>query len=462
MYTGLDRVRPALMTDLYQLTMVAGYYMNRKHEEATFELFIRSLPAGRSYLVAAGLEQAVEYLLHLRFDEESLEFLRGLPALAHLPDDFFHYLSRLRFEGDLWAVPEGTVVFPNEPILQVRAPLPQAQLVETFLLSLIHFQTLVATKASRVVQAARGRGVIDFGSRRAHGPEAGVLAARGAYIGGCIGTSNVRAAKDFGIPAYGTAAHSWTLAFDSEREAFERYHAVFPDSTVLLVDTYDTLQGVRNARQIGTKLMGVRLDSGDLLDLSQKARKVLDEAGLGGAKILVSGDLNEYRVRDLVDASAPIDLFGVGTEMVTSKDHPTLSAVYKLVEREGPAKVVSLAKLSEGKETYPGRKQIWRSVDEEGAFVGDEISLAEERRSHNSRGLVTKILKRGELEYRFPSLGSVREFAQESLERLPPQYCRLESAQTYPVVCSDGLERRLAETRKEIADLSLDEKRTES
>jgi len=457
MYTGKGPFRPALMTDLYQLTMVAGYYLNRREAEATVELFIRSLPANRSYFVAPGLEQAAQFLLHLRFDEESVDFLRRLPVLAHLPDDFFAYLLRFRFEGDVWGVPEGTLVFPNEPILQIRAPLPQAQLVETFLLSLIHLQTLVATKASRVVQAAGGRGVIDFGTRRAHGPEAGVLAARAAFIGGCMGTSNLRAAKDFGIPVYGTAAHSWTLAFDSEQEAFERYHAAFPDSTVLLVDTYDTMQGLRNALSIGSKLKGVRLDSGDLLALSREARRVLDEAGLRETRILASGDLNEYKVKALLQASAPIDLFGVGTEMVTSRDQPALAAVYKLVERQGPDKVIHRAKFSEDKETYPGRKQVWRSTDDEGAYVGDEIKMAEEEPARSSSGLLVPILERGELRYRFPSLGAVRESTQEALDRLPPCYRKLESADTYPVAWSDKLKRRFAEMRRASVELARGE-----
>jgi nicotinate phosphoribosyltransferase len=327
-------------------------------------------------------------------------------------------------------------------------------LVETVLLSLIHFQTLVATKASRVVQAAEGRGVIDFGTRRAHGPEAGVLAARAAFIGGCIGTSNVCAAKDFGIPAYGTAAHSWTLAFDSEREAFERYHAVFPESTVLLVDTYDTMQGLQNALPIGTKLKGVRLDSGDLLALSREARSVLDEAGLGETRIVASGDLNEYKVRDLLRAGAPIDLFGVGTEMVTSKDHPALAAVYKLVERQGPNEVVYRAKFSEHKETYPGRKQVWRSTNDEGDYVGDEITMAEERPTRSSSPLLVPVLERGELTYRVPPLGAVREGAQKGLRRLPQGYRELESANTFPVAWSDGLKSRFAEMRKESVGLT--------
>ena len=447
MYTGRDRLKPALMTDLYQLTMVAGYYLSRQETEGTFELFIRSLPPNRSYFVAAGLEQAVEFLLHLRFEDEEVEFLRRLPVFEQIPDDFFSYLSRYRFEGDVWGVPEGTLVFPNEPILQVRAPLPQAQLVETFLLSVIHFQTLVATKASRVAQAAEGRGVIDFGTRRAHGPEAGVLAARASFIGGCIGTSNVFAAKDFRIPVYGTAAHSWTLAFDSEQEAFERYHAAFPDSTVLLIDTYDTMQGLRNALRFGRKLKGVRLDSGDLLGLSREVRKILDEAGLRETKILASGDLNEYKVQALVQASAPIDVFGVGTEMVTSKDQPALGAVYKLVEREGAAEVLHCAKFSEDKETYPGRKQVWRSMDGQGVYAGDEICMAEEERGGPSAHLVVPIVVRGTLTYRFPSLEEVRQRALEELAKLPAHYWRLESPDTYPVGWSRKLARRFSEMR---------------
>ena len=450
MYTGRDRLRPALMTDLYQLTMVAGYVLNRREDLATFELFIRSLPARRSYFVAAGLEQVAEYLIHLRFDDKEVEFLRGLPVFSHLPDDFFDYLSGFRFEGDVWGVPEGTIVFPNEPLLQVRAPLPQAQLVETFLLSVIHFQTLIATKASRVVQAAAGRGVIDFGTRRAHGPEAGVLAARASFIGGCMGTSNVLSAKNFGIPVYGTTAHSWILAFDSEPEAFQRYHAVFPDATVLLVDTYDTMQGLRNSLPFGTKLKGVRLDSGDLLVLSREARRMLDQAGLGETRLLASGDLDEYKVHALVQAGAPIDLFGVGTEMVTSRDEPALGAVYKLVEREDVRHgIVYISKFSEDKETYPGRKQVWRYTDGQGAYVGDEIALAEEEPARPCSSLLIPILERGELRYPFPPLGDIREHGLRERSRLPVRYQRLESADRYPVAWSSALEQRFAAMRSD-------------
>lgn len=442
MYTGKDLFRPALMTDLYQLTMAAGYYLSGRDSEATFELFIRSLPPNRSYFVAAGLEQAVEYLLHLRFDKEDIEWLQNLPAFRGVSREFFTHLAGFRFTGDVWAVPEGTPVFANEPILQVRAPLLQAQILETFLLSVIHFQTLIATKASRVVQAADGRDVVDFGTRRAHGPEAGVLAARACTIGGCTGTSNVWAAKAFDLRAVGTAAHSWTLAFPSEQEAFEQYHALFPENTVLLIDTFDTIQGARNALQMGRELKGVRLDSGDLLTLSINVRGILDEAGLGETRIIASGDLNEYKIQALLRAGAPIDLFGVGTEMVTSKDLPALGAVYKLVEMQEGGKTVFRAKFSEGKTTYPGRKQIWRLQDEEGRYLRDEIGTPDEQPGAKAVPLLIKVVEKGNAIVRFPPLCDVRDYAQRELERLPLRYRLLESEAIYPVRWSATLEER--------------------
>ena len=451
MYTGKDIFRPALMTDLYQLTMAAGYCLNGRDREATFELFIRSLPGNRSYLVAAGLEQAVEYLLHLRFQRDEIEWLRNLPVFREISREFFASLEEFRFSGDVWAVPEGTPVFANEPILQVRAPLMQAQILETFLLSVIHFQTLIATKSSRVVQAAGQKAVVDFGTRRAHGPEAGVLAARASYIGGCTGTSNVWAAKTFHIPAVGTAAHSWTLAFDSEQEAFEQYHALFPDSTVLLIDTFDTIQGARNALAIGKELKGVRLDSGDLLLLSREVRRILDEAGLYETRILASGDLNEYKIHTLLQAGAPIDLFGVGTEMVTSKDLPSLGAVYKLVEMEDGEKTVFCAKFSEGKATYPGKKQIWRILDDEGGYLFDEIGTPDEKPCNAAFPLLIQIVERGEAKYRFPPLQKVRDYALAEMERLSPRLRQTESREAYPVRWASTLEDRFERLKRETA-----------
>lgn len=443
MYSGREINRPALMTDLYQLTMAAGYHVNQMEEEATFELFIRSLPKNRSYFVAAGLELVVEYLLSLCFDKEEIEWLRSVPSFRNVPDSFFAYLSGLRFTGDVWAVPEGTPVFENEPILQIRAPLVQAQLVETFLLSVVHFQTLIATKASRVVQSAQGRSVVDFGTRRAHGPEAGVLAARASFIGGCIGTSNVWAARAFQIPAVGTAAHSWTMAFPSEQEAFERYHELYPDSTVLLVDTYDTIRAVRTALRLGSGLKGVRLDSGDLITLSKEVRRILDEAGLTHTRIIASGDLNEYKIHRLVQAGSPIDLFGVGTEMVTSRDVPCLSAVYKLVERQEGDIIRYCAKFSDEKVTYPGRKQVWRKAGKDGVYVEDEIGTPEERPSDSFFPLLMRIIERGDLIYKIPSLDRVRDHASREIQRLPERCRGIGPGDPYPVRRSKALESRL-------------------
>ena len=450
MYTGKELLRPALMTDLYQLTMAAGYCLSGADSEAVFELSVRSLPGDRSYLLAAGLEQAVEYILNLRFGPEEIEWLRTLPPFRKTPEAFFSFLAGFRFSGDLWAVPEGSLVFAREPILQVRAPLPQAQILETFLLSTVHLQTLVATKASRVVQAAQGRAVLEFGSRRAHGPEAGVLAARASFIGGCTGTSNLWAARAFGIAAVGTAAHSWTLAFPSEPEAFQRYRDLFPETTVLLIDTYDTLQGVRNAVRFGGDLKAVRIDSGNLLAESREVRRILDEAGFGRTQIIGSGDLNEYRIRDLVEAGAPIDLFGVGTEMVTSRDCPALGMVYKLVELEEGGRAVYRAKLSEGKETYPGRKQIWRFRDEQGSYRRDEIGTPEERPAGAIAPVLIPIIERGTLRYLFPRLAEVREYALAEQARLPRQIRRLGTEDRYPVEWSATLEGRFRQARANV------------
>lgn len=321
-----------LLTDLYELTMAAGYFESGKAEEiATFELAVRQLPANRNFLLAAGLPQVVDYLLNLSFTGEEIDYLRGLAQFRLAPPEFFEYLRTFRFTGDLFAVPEGTPLFAGEPVLALRAPLIQAQIPETYLLSAIAFQTSIASKAVRSVEAAGGRAVVEFGTRRAHTPEAGVLGARAAYIGGCTGTSNTLAGFRFGIPVMGTSAHSWVMSFPCEMEAFRRLQRVLGDATVHLLDTYDTLQGARHAAQAGRPLWGVRIDSGDFLALSRQVRAILDEAGLPDAKIMASGDLDEHRIRELVAGGAPIDAFGVGTQLSTSADAPALGATYKLV-----------------------------------------------------------------------------------------------------------------------------------
>ena len=428
-----------LATDLYQLTMAAAYHSNGRDERASFELFTRKLPEGRSYLIVAGLEQALDYLRRLRFSADEIEYLRGLRAFEHVSPEFFDYLRGMRFTGDVWAMPEGTVAFAGEPLLRVTAPLIEAQVVETYLLSTINFQTLIATKAARVVEAAQGRGIVEFGTRRAHGFGAGVHAARAAFIGGCIGTSNVEAGKRFGLPVYGTAAHSFTMAFDREIDAFRAYFKVFPESSTLLLDTYDTIAAARLATEFGPELRGVRLDSGDLVELSKQVRVILDEAGMRRTKIFASGDLNEFRIAELIAAGAPIDLFGVGTDLSTSRDAPALGGVYKLVEIEFDGRAAPKMKLSRDKATYPCRKQVWRATASDGSFAGDVIARADEIDLPGAP-LLTPVMRGGRIATTLPNLREAQEHARRQLAGLSDPHKRLIEAQTYQVRYSDRLE----------------------
>lgn len=396
----------ALRTDLYQLTMAAGYAAAGKHEElATFELFVRRMPPHREYLIAAGLAQAVEYLTSLSFDRAEIDWLRGLPQFQRAPEGFFDLLAGLRFTGDVWAMPEGTVFFPNEPVLTVRAPLIEAQLVETYLLSAIGFQSMIATKASRLVALAAGRPVVEFGTRRAHGPEAGVLAGRAAYLGGCAGTSNVAAGYRFGIPVYGTCAHSWVLAFEQEREAFARMQALLGPYTVQLIDTYDTAGGAATAAALGPPLAAVRLDSGDPLELSRRVRGILDAAGLRETRIMVTGDLDEEKIAALVAAAAPVDSFGVGTHLAVSADAPSFNAVYKLVEHRSGGVVRTPAKHSPGKATVGGAKQVFRYVDR------DVIGRMDECAPGDPEALLRPVIAAGELLAPLPGAAEARQRA---------------------------------------------------
>ncbi len=430
----------ALATDLYELTMAAAYFDNKEDAEATFELFVRNFPNNRSYLVAAGLEQVVNYLKHLRFKDEHIRYLRRDPNFKNVSNNFFRYVKKLKFTGDLWALPEGTVLFTNEPILRVSAPIIEAQIVETYLLSVINFQTLIATKASRVVQSARGRGVVEFGARRAHGPEAGLLAARASYIGGCIGTSNVLAGYVFGIPTYGTMAHSFVMNYDSELEAFERFCKVFPSNPALLLDTYDTIQGAKRAASLKISPTLVRLDSGDRYDLSVKVRKILDDAGLRKTKIFVSGDLNEFLLDDLTSRGAPIDAFGVGTELVTSRDEPALQGIYKIVETRRKGKTIYHVKTSEGKRTIPGAKQVYRRYSEAGEIQEDIIALEDEKTPAGTKPLLKKILDGGKLIYTLPSIDKIRAKAIAEVGWLPAKYKVLKGSEQPPVKLSQKLE----------------------
>ncbi len=433
------------MTDLYQLTMAAGYVHTGLHERrACFEAFVRVLPSNRSYLIAAGLEQVVHYLTHLHFNDEQVAWLRSQPVFANVPADFFDYMRQLRFTGDVWAMPEGTVFFANEPILRVTADLIQAQLIETYLLTCQTLQTLVASKAARIVSAARGRPVADFGARRAHGPMAGLLAARAALIGGCAATSNVEAARRLGATAVGTQAHSWVMSFDDEQEAFLRYAEIFGPHTVCLIDTYDTVAGTHKAIAVGRDLRGVRLDSGDLLSLSKQVRDVLDRAGLDDTKILASGDLNEFLIAKLLDAGAPIDLFGVGTEMVTSIDAPALSLVYKLVESaDESGRMVPRAKRSADKATLAGAKQVYRRHDTSGSMTGDVLALADDRA--DGTPLLEPVMRSGEVIADLPDLETITQRAKTQVMALPASLTRFDGTGPYGVEVSESLRRHQPE-----------------
>ncbi len=428
-----------IATDFYQLTMAAGYFERRRSPTATFELFVRNLPEHRSYLIMAGLEQAIHYLKNLKFTGRYLKYLKNLPIFKNVSKEFFDYLRNLRFSGDLYAVPEGTVVFANEPILRVTAPVIEAQIIETYLLSVINYQTLVATKASRVVHAAKGKDVIDFGTRRAHGPQAGVLAARACFVGGCVGTSNVLAAYELGIPAIGTMAHSWVMTYDDEYESYKDFHKIFPRDTVLLIDTYDNVIGARLATKIGKKLKGVRLDSGNITLLSKKVRKILDDAGLKHAKIVASGDLNEYKISEMLRKGAPVDSFGVGTEMVTSKDAPSLGGIYKLVEQEQGGRLIPKMKFSEDKATYPAKKQVYRIYDNDGKFKKDIIGLPDE--AFDAKGLLLPVIKKGKVVYKTPAIQEVQKVAKRNVSLLPDRFKRLDCKASYPVTVSRRLSR---------------------
>jgi nicotinate phosphoribosyltransferase len=456
-----DEEHLGLLTDLYELAMAAGYFTHDMSDQrVTFELWIRHLPESRNYLVCAGLEQAVHYLQHLHFSTEEIDYLRGHPVFERVPAAWYDRLAELSFTGDLWAVPEGTVVFGEEPLLRITGPLMEAQIIETFLMTTITVQTLVASKAARVVSVAGDRPIIDFGSRRAHGPQAGLLAARAAYVGGCQGTSNTEAGRLLGIPTFGTQAHSWITAFDDEKEAFRKFGEVFPTAT-MLIDTYDTFQGVKNLLAAcpgapGAAMQAVRLDSGDLLELSREVRKILDNAGRSDVKIVASGDLNEYKIRDLLKAGAPIDSFGVGTELVTSRDEPTLSTVYKLVEQETPHGLVGRMKLSSHKKTYPFAKQIYRTIGEDGKFQHDLLARARDEES-GARGeglggrsvglelaikpLLTQILQHGQLVQPVPTLEASRERCRQQLACLSDELLDLNHHHNYLVLISPELEK---------------------
>ena len=433
----------ALLTDLYELTMAAGYFeAGKTAERAVFELSIRRLPPHRNFVLAAGLPQAVDYLLNLAFAADEIAYLRALPQFQRVSPAFFDYLRDFRFTGDLFAVPEGTPLFAGEPMLTLRAPFVEAQIPETYLLSALSFQSLIATTAARCAESAAGRAVVEFGTRRAHTPEAGVLGARAAYIGGCAGTSNTLAGFRYGVPVMGTAGHSWVMSFCGEAEAFRQLQRLLGDGTVQIVDTYDTLAGARCAAQTGEPFWGVRLDSGDFLALSRQVRAILDEAGHRDAKIMVSGDLDEYRIRDLVAAGAPIDTFGVGTQLATSADSPVLSAVYKLVELEICGIQRFTAKFSDDKPSCPGAKQVFRDTARDVIARSGECGRGE--------ALLRPVILGGRLVEPLPSLDQARRRAAESLAKLPPALRQMEVTEPWPVIHSRELRELIERTRRNL------------
>ena len=423
------------MTDLYELTMMAGYYSaGMASRRATFELFVRKMPGHRAYLVFAGLEQAIGDLLKLAFSPDQIESLRRWPEFQQVDEKVMETLATLRFEGDVWSVPEGTVVFPGETLARVTAPLPQAQWVETHLLASLSYPTLVASKAARVVAAAAGRSLFEFGARRGHGPQAALLAARAAYLAGFTGTSHVEAARRLGIPASGTMAHSWVQSFATESEAFATFARIFPENTTLLVDTYDTPQGVRHAAAIEPPVRAIRIDSGNLAHEARQARTILDQLGRRSVKIIASGDLDEYKIAELASAHAPVDGFGVGTELITSRDAPALAMVYKLVELGGEGKF----KLSPGKRTYPMAKQVFRRQDENSRFRGDHVTQADE--TAEGEPLLMPILRSGRLVAGLPTLESIRGRCRDQIAALPERLLGLDAQPDYPITYSEALE----------------------
>jgi nicotinate phosphoribosyltransferase len=438
----VDESNMGLLVDLYELTMCASYLEHGKEEEiATFDLFIRRLPVNRSYYVFAGLAHALKFLEGITFPDTAIQFLEN----EGFKDEFLEYLRKFRFTGDVSAVPEGSIVFPDEPLIRVTAPIIEAQIVETFLLNCVNLQTLIATKASRIVAAAQGRPVIDFGLRRCHGTDAGMKAARASYIAGCAGTSNVLAGYTYGIPVFGTMAHSFVQSFSEEMDAFRAFVQSFPEKSTLLIDTYDTIRGAQKAANVARelkkefRLRGVRLDSGDLVTLSQKVRTILDQQDLMAVDIFASGDLDEYKIQELLHTNAPIDAFGVGTRMDTSSDHPYVDVIYKLSERMKNGNAIPVMKLSEDKTTLPGRKNIYRHKDSAGMCQGDVIGLQDE--VIDEEPMLQSVIKHGAVIYQMPDLEEIREETRHGLLSLPDKYKHLTQAVKYPVTLSQGLQK---------------------
>jgi nicotinate phosphoribosyltransferase len=431
-----------LLTDLYQLNMIQAYLDHGETKTAVFELFVRKLPPRRGFLMAAGLEQALDFLEDLSFSAEELDWLA---STGRFRKSLLDYLESFRFTGDVHAMPEGTVFFANEPILRVTAPLPEAQLVETRLINILHFQSLIAAKAARMVLAAPGKQLVDFGLRRAHGAEAGLFAARASYIAGFAGSATVLAGKQYGIPIYGTMAHSFVQAFDDEVTAFEHFAHARPESLILLIDTYDTEAAARKVVALAPRLKaegitvrGVRLDSGDMITLSKRVREILDAGGLREVVIFASGGIDEDLLMEMAKADAPIDGFGIGTSLTTSSDAPALDCAYKLQEYAGTPR----RKRSTGKATWPGRKQVWRQYGPDGSMTGDVLSLADD--TQPGEPLIREVMRDGR-RTQSRALDEIRMHAARELKRLPGPLRRLETGASYPMQVAAPLQKLASE-----------------
>jgi nicotinate phosphoribosyltransferase len=428
----------ALLTDLYQLTMLQGYYEQNREEPAVFEFFVRKLPKARGYMVAAGLAQALVYLQELQFSSNEIDWLA---STGHFKPAVLDRLAAFRFTGDVHAMPEGTVFFPHEPILRITAPLPEAQLVESRLINLFHFQTLIASKAARSVLIAPDKLLVDFGMRRAHGGEAALLAARASYLAGFGGTATVNAGMYFSIPVYGTMAHSFVQTYSSESQAFTDFAKANPDNVVLLIDTYDTEAAAQKVVDLadilqsqGINIKGVRIDSGDLAEHAIKVRRILDQGGLQQATIFASGSVDEYKLEALTAQQAPIDGFGIGTHLDTSADAPYFDCAYKLQEYAGTAR----RKRSEGKATWPGRKQVYRNYDDNGFMCTDTVTV--ENVPCPGEPLLQPVMQAGRIVTPQPSLMESREYAKKQLSRLPGALRQLSATPEYPVIISAELQ----------------------
>jgi nicotinate phosphoribosyltransferase len=443
-----------IMTDLYELTMAASYFEQNMFAPATFSLMVRQYPPKRSYLVCAGLDPLLDYLESFHFRPDDLEYLE---QTSLFPDKFLQFLETLRFTGEVRAVPEGHLAFCDEPLVEITAPVMQAQLVETFVINSINLSTLVATKASRCYYAAGGRRLVDFSLRRTHGMDAGLMVARSSFIGGFIGTSNVQAGKTYGLPIYGTMAHSYVESFDREIASFRAFAKSFPDNTILLIDTYDTLAGAQKAvkvaremRQAGQTLRGVRLDSGDMVQLSQQVREIFDESGFPEVQIFASGGFDEFKIQKILTAGAIIDAFGVGTKMGVSADAPYLDMAYKMVMYNSRP----VMKLSSGKVSLAGPKQVFRQRDERGLFKGDLIGLLEEEVA-DSEPLLERVMQDGKRLLPPEPLPKIQERFREEFNLLPETYKDLEGNPNYPVEITLQLQALQDRVRREIGEKEL-------